>query len=62
MEDPTSGETESENDKETDDDNPYHERVVTGSLSSFERNAAREWDLIHDDPCHNLKSPPPKLS
>jgi hypothetical protein len=61
MEDPNPSESENENDKESDDDNLYDERLNATGAGSFQKNRACEWDLIHDDPCHNLNSPPPKF-
>ena len=61
MEDPNTGESENENDKESDDDNLFDDKFSTTGGRSFKKNTACEWDLIHDDPCHNLNSPPPKV-
>ena len=59
MEDPNTGESETD-DKESDDDNLYDESVSASGLKGFQRKLSCEWDLIHDDPSHNLNYPPPK--
>jgi len=59
MEDPNTGESETD-DKEFDDDNLYDENRCAAGVNGFQRRLSCEWDLIHDDPCHNLTYPPPK--
>jgi len=61
MEDPTGGESESENDKETDEDSLYEVKSFVFVLKAFQKKSASEWDRMQDDPCHNLNYPPPKL-
>jgi hypothetical protein len=60
MEDPNTSESESENDKETDDDNIFEGKYINAFWDLRFARSSCEWDLIHDDPWHNHNSPPPK--
>ena len=58
----THGESESENEREFDDDNLFDEKVMAFDVNVIRKTSAGSWAMLHESPVSKLNSPPPKRS